>query len=362
TVTPVNDAPTATGTPLTTGEDSPASGTIVGNDLDGDELTYTVGTPPANGTLVLDPESGEYTYTPNDDFNGDDSFTVIVDDGNGGTTTVNIPVTVTPVNDPPTATGTPLTTDEDTPVNGTIVGEDVDGDELTYTVGTPPTNGTLVLDPETGEYTYTPNDDFNGDDSFTVIVDDGNGGTATVDVPVTVVAVNDAPVAQDGGGTTGENLVLISNVPAATDVDGTVSGYTLVDDVGTGNGSLSFNPDGTYSFDPGSDFDDLPAGATRVVTFTYTATDDDGAVSAPATVTITVTGTNDAPVAQDDTGATEENTILDGNVPAATDIDGTIVGYTLVDGVGPGLGAPRSNPDGTYSFDPGSDFDALTAG
>src|SRR5690606_27752699 len=192
--------------------------------------------------------------------------------------------------------------------------------------------------------------------------DDGGAVSAAATLTIAVTGTNDAPVAQDDTGARDENTIVDGNGLAATDIDGTIVGYTLVDDVGTGNGSLSFNPDGTYSFDPGSDFDDLPAGATRVVTFTYTATDDDGAVSAPATVTITVTGTNDAPVAQDDTGATEENTILDGNVPAATDIDGTIVGYTLVDGVGPGLGAPRSNPDGTYSFDPGSDFDALTAG
>ncbi|MEC8482634.1 MAG: VCBS domain-containing protein, partial [Pseudomonadota bacterium] len=58
-------------------------------------------------------------------------------------------------------------------------------------------------------------------------------------------------------------------------------------------GSLTFNPDGTYSFDPGNDFEDLAAGATRAVTFTYTATDNSGAVSEPKAVTITVTGADD---------------------------------------------------------------------
>jgi len=217
TVTPVNDAPTATGGPLTTNEDTPATGTIIGNDADGDELTYTVTTPPANGSLVLDPETGEYTYTPDDEFNGGDSFTVTVDDGNGGSTTVDIPVTVVAVNDPPTATGTPLATDEDTPVSGTIVGNDVDGDELTYTLTTPPANGTLVLDPDTGAYTYTPDDDFNGGDSFTVTVDDGNGGSTTVDIPVTVTPANDAPVATNDG-------------PVAVTEDTPVSGNVLTND------------------------------------------------------------------------------------------------------------------------------------
>ncbi|WP_327196220.1 tandem-95 repeat protein [Vibrio fluvialis] len=66
-------------------------------------------------------------------------------------------------------------------------------------------------------------------------------------------------------------------------------------------GSLTFNADGSYTFTPGSDFDDLPAGDSRDVTFTYTATDNNGGVSEPKTITITVTGTNDVPVAKDDT-------------------------------------------------------------
>ncbi|OLO06264.1 hypothetical protein BTW08_18740, partial [Salinicola sp. MH3R3-1] len=68
-------------------------------------------------------------------------------------------------------------------------------------------------------------------------------------------------------------------------------------DVGTGNGTLNFNADGSYTFTPGADFDSLAAGESRDVTFSYTATDNDGGVSEPKTVTITVTGTNDEPVA-----------------------------------------------------------------
>jgi len=83
---------------------------------------------------------------------------------------------------------------------------------------------------------------------------------------------------------------------------------------------------------PGSDFDALAAGTSRNVSFTYTATDNNGGVSAVQTITITVTGTNDLPVAYDSTATTSENVILNGNVPAATDLDGSIVGYTLVSG------------------------------
>ncbi|MEZ9981464.1 Ig-like domain-containing protein, partial [Vibrio cyclitrophicus] len=95
-------------------------------------------------------------------------------------------------------------------------------------------------------------------------------------------------------------------MPAATDVDGTVESYQLVDDVT--EGSLTFNDDGSYTFTPGSDFDDLAVDQERDVTFTYTATDNDSGVSEEKTITITVTGSNDVPVAKDAT----ENAVLNG--------------------------------------------------
>jgi hypothetical protein len=86
---------------------------------------------------------------------------------------------------------------------------------------------------------------------------------------ITVTGTNDAPVASDDSETTGENAILNSSVLAATDVDGTIASYTLATGVGSGNGTLTFNSNGSYSFDPGSDFDALAAGASRDVSFTY---------------------------------------------------------------------------------------------
>ncbi|MGY1408093.1 Ig-like domain-containing protein [Luteimonas sp. A611] len=379
TVTPVNDAPTATGGPLTTNEDTPATGTIIGNDVDGDELTYTVSTPPANGSLVLDPETGAYTYTPNDDFNGGDSFTVTVDDGNGGSTTVNVPVTVVAVNDPPTASGAPLVTDEDTPASGTIVGNDVDGDELTYTLTTPPANGALVLDPDTGAYTYTPNDDFNGGDSFTVTVDDGNGGSTIVNVPVTVTPVNDAPVASnDGPVTVTEDTPVSGNVLTNdNDVDGdtltvtqfTVAGDTTVYTAGqtatiTGVGTLLINADGGYTFTPALNYNG------PVPTATYTITD--GSLTDTAELSFaSVSPVNDAPVATNDGPvAVTEDTPVSGNVLTNdNDVDGdtlTVTQFT-VDGdrtvytagqtaTITGVGTLFINADGSYTFTPALNY------
>ncbi len=92
--------------------------------------------------------------------------------------------------------------------------------------------------------------------------------SAAKTVTITVTGTNDIPVAADSTKGTGENTVLSSSVPAATDIDGTVASYSLVSGLGAGNGSLTFNADGTFNFTPGTDFDALAVGATRDVSLT----------------------------------------------------------------------------------------------
>ncbi|MFA0040099.1 tandem-95 repeat protein, partial [Vibrio chagasii] len=186
---------------FTTDEDTPVSGTLSAFDGDNDTLSFAMSQPPANGTVTLNSD-GSWTYTPNNDFNGDDSFSVVVSDGQGGTDTITVNVGVNPVNDTPLITdanGNPLgdniavTTDEDTPVNGSLSASDTDGDSLNFSKGTEPSNGTVVVD-EDGNWTYTPNENYNGNDSFTVVVSDGNGGTDTITVEVGVNPLNDGAV------------------------------------------------------------------------------------------------------------------------------------------------------------------------
>ena len=143
--------------------------------------------------------------------------------------------------------------------------------------------------------TFTPAANFNANFSIATRVSDGVAAAITGTKSMTGTPVNDAPVAYNGSASTGENTTLNTSVPAASVVDG-IASYALVGSVGAGNGSLSFNPDGSYSFNPGTNFDGLAVGATRDVSFTYSATDNDGAVSTSATITITVTGTDDATV------------------------------------------------------------------
>lgn len=190
---PVNDPPTGTGDTKTTNQDTPVDGAVTGTDPNGDPLTFTKGTDPANGTVVVRPD-GTYTYTPNAGYSGSDNFTVVISDGKGGTVTVPVDITVTPVvpaNNPPTGTGDTKTTAQDKPVDGNVTGTDPDGDALTFTKGTDPAHGSVVVNPG-GTYTYTPAEGYTGADNFTVVISDGKGGSATVTVNITVTATSSA--------------------------------------------------------------------------------------------------------------------------------------------------------------------------
>ncbi len=325
TVTPVNDAPTA-GDPsnpdwdatdgryeVTTPEDTPKSGTLDTADLDGDTLAFSTDTAPTHGSVTVDPATGAWTYTPDPDYVGTDSFTVLVDDGHGGTTTVTVQVEVTPVNDPPTA-GDPsnpdwdatdgryeVTTPEDTPKSGTLDTADLDGDALAFSTDTAPTHGSVTVDPATGAWTYTPDPDYVGTDSFIVLVDDGHGGTTTVTVQVEVTPVNDAPTAGDPSNpdwdaTDGRYEVSTpEDTPKSGTIDaGDVEGDALTFTVSTGpaHGTLTLDPaTGAWTYTPDPQYH----GPDR---FTVLVGDGQGGTTR-VEVRVDVTPVNDPPVAGD---------------------------------------------------------------
>ena len=106
-------------------------------------------------------------------------------------------------NEDPEAEDLTVAGDEDTVISGTVVATDVDGDTLTFMLDTGPSNGSVTVNAN-GTFDYTPDPDTNGTDSFTVLVDDGNGGSDVATVTVNVTPVNDAPIANDDffGGST----------------------------------------------------------------------------------------------------------------------------------------------------------------
>ncbi|GAA4200928.1 hypothetical protein GCM10022289_13500 [Pedobacter jeongneungensis] len=340
TVTPVNDAPVASSPAITTAEDSPKTGTITATDVDGDALTYAITTQPLHGTVTLNAD-GTYTYTPNPDYNGQDSFIVTVSDGNGGTTTVTIPVTITPVNDAPVASSPAISTTEDTPKTGTITATDVDGDALTYAITTQPLHGTVTLNTD-GTYTYTPNPDYNGQDSFTVTVSDGNGGTTTVAIPVTVTPVNDAPVVSSPAISTAEDTPK-TGIITATDVDGDALTYAITTQ--PLHGTVTLNADGTYTYTPNPDYNGQDS-------FIVTVSDGNGGTTT-ITIPVTITPINDVPVASSPAITTNKNTPVNGTI-TATDADGDPLSFALT--TLPAHGTVVVNPDGTYTYTPANSY------
>lgn len=193
TVEPVNDPPDPVNDLATTAEETAVVIDVLGNDTDaeGDSLTLVDVSSPAFGSVITG--SQIVTYTPNLDFNGDDSFTYLVSDGNGGTAFGLVTVTVTLVNDPPAAVDDEATTDEDVAITVGVLNndDDIDGDVLTITVVGSAVHGT-VLNNGT-DLTYTPAANFSGADVFTYTISDGNGGSATAQVTVTVNPAAEPP-------------------------------------------------------------------------------------------------------------------------------------------------------------------------
>src|SRR6185436_3707401 len=126
-----------------------------------------LGAQAANGTVVVNSD-GSYSYTPNPNFNGTDSFTFTANDGSVDSNTATISLTVNPVNDAPVAQDGSASGNEDTPISGTLVATDGDSPTPTYGLVAQAAHGGVVLSPD-GSYTYTPAADFNGSDSFAFV-------------------------------------------------------------------------------------------------------------------------------------------------------------------------------------------------
>ncbi len=191
-VNPVNDPPVAVDDAYATDEDTPlvvAAPGMLGNDSDpdGDTLRLVVVTLPRHGSGSIG-SGGSFNYTPDANFNGVDSFTYRANDGLVNSNVATVTITVNPVNDPPVASDDSATTDENTPVTVDVLANDsdVDGDLLAVISVAAPANGTAVINPD-GTVTYTPDPDYNGPDSFGYTAADGNGGSDTATVTITVI-------------------------------------------------------------------------------------------------------------------------------------------------------------------------------
>ena len=299
-----NDPPDAVNDEATTNEDTPVDITVLTNDSDpdGDPLDVTVATDPANGSVVIN-EDNTLTYTPDENFNGEDTFEYTISDGKGGTDTATVSITVNPAVDFPTTDDKSVSGNEDNDIPITLSGDDSDGTVVKFTINTLPTDGVLklggvavtagqVIDAngdEEASLTFTPNANWNGDTSFTYASqdNDANNDATPATVSITVNPVNDPPVANDDAESVNKGQTI--NIDLATndtDIDGTVNPATIVITGDPSNGSVTVNADGTVDYQHDNSL-------TSGDSFKYTILDNDGLISNEATVTVTVS--NQAP-------------------------------------------------------------------
>jgi VCBS repeat-containing protein len=269
---------------------------VLSNDTDADldplQAVLVSGT--SSGTLNLNVD-GSFDYTPQADFSGMDSFTYLASDTllDSNVATVSIAVVA-----PPTATNDGYGLDEDAtlvvPSVSGVLANDADNNppsDLTAVLLASPSNGTLTSFSSDGGFTYVPNADFNGVDSFTYeAADGGTGASAQATVTLTVNSLNDEPVAVDDGYQAELNTALVVNATAgvlSNDTDAELDPLQAVLVADVSSGVLSLNADGSFSYTPALDF-------SGVDSFTYVA-NDTAVDSNVATVTLTVNGTNDPP-------------------------------------------------------------------
>ncbi|HET9417057.1 MAG TPA: Ig-like domain-containing protein [Candidatus Limnocylindria bacterium] len=352
-----NSAPTAAADSYTTPKNvAILDGTpgVLGNDIDpeGDVLSAVPGAGPTSGSLVLDP-NGSFTYTPDPDFVGTDSFTYVASDGT--LTSAPATVTITVTNTPPVAVndahatllGLPLTIG----APGVLGNDaDADGDTLTAVEVSGPSHGSLTLNAD-GSFTYAPDLLYLGPDSFDYCASDG---IDCVPATVTINITNTAPAASDDGPfSVAEDaaLALPANGVLANDTDADGDGLTAVLVSSVASGSLSLNPDGSFDYMPAPDFHGTE-------TFVYRA-DDGFDRSADAIVTIVVSPVNDDPVGADDAYSVDEDGLLavspaTGVLANDADVDGDGMVADIVSG--PAHGALLLGPDGSIDYAPESDY------
>ncbi len=352
---PVAAAPVASNGMLTTAEDMAGTATLVATDANGDMLTYSiVAQPPAaEGSVSI--AGNVATFTPAANFNGTSSFTFKAQDPGGlMSNTATVSVTVTPVNDAPTAANLMQSTMEDTAVNVTLMGMDVDvGDTLAYAISMQPpaAEGSVTLAGNVA--TFTPAANFNGTSTFTYhVMDMANAMSTDATVTIDVAAVNDPPTATAQTGMTMEDTPLVLTL-AGTDPDmGDMLSFAVATQPPAAEGMVMIAGN-MATFTPGPNFN----GQTS---FTFIATDMANAMSMPATVTIDVAAVNDAPVVNDGSASTNEDMAVDVTL-TGSDVDmGDTITYELV--------TPPPAAEGTVSlagnvvtFTPALDFNGQTS-
>ncbi|EGQ9807747.1 tandem-95 repeat protein [Vibrio parahaemolyticus] len=329
-------------------EDTPTIINVLGNDTfesTDKVVSLDAENGPKNGTVIVN-NDGTVTYTPDDNYVGEDTFTYIVTSG-GVSESTTVSVDVTPENDAPVAKDDTAITDEDTPVAIDVLPNDtdVDGDKLSIeSASVPKEQGTVEV--VNGKLVFTPAENFNGDAEITYTVTDG-ALTDQATVKVTVNAVNDTPVVESN---VADQTLAEDFTPYTIDLN------TVFSDVDNVDGELKFSVSGNSNIQvaivngiatitPTADWNGSE-------TLTFTATDPSGE-SISQTVNFTVAPVADI-VADKATVVEDTPTIIKVLGNDTFEDDGKVV--SLDTNNGPANGTVSVNPDGSVTYTPDDNY------
>ena len=305
-------------------------GTVEARDPEDGSVTYEL-TSGDTRLFAVGSSTGAVTYIgPGEDLDsgpGQYALQVQATDSDGESATATVEIRVTHVNrGAPQAVDDAAETPEDTPVTIAVLANDSDpdGDALTVKEVSAPAHGTAVIS-DAGTVTYTPEPDFSGSDSFTYTVGDGSGLTAQAAVKVTVLAVNEEPLAVDDAAETLEDTpVTVAVLTNDSDPDG--DELTVAEISVPAHGTARLTETGAVEYTPEPDYHGSDG-------FTYVVGDGTG-LTAEAAVEVTVLPVNDAPQA---VGVIPDQTLEAGDGPSSLDLgpyfddrDGDRLGYTAV--------------------------------
>lgn len=295
----LNVPPEAVDDAFTIDEDTISTFDVVENDINENEDILTLVSVSSEDADVSVLSATQVSYTPPENFSGEDAFSYIVEDEDGEQSTANVIVTVTEVNDDPVAVADVAETFEDEPVLINVLANDTDVEsvELSILQVTQPSNGAAEIVGTNVQ--YAPEIGFFGTDSFSYTVTDDSGGEGTAQVDVVVVEINAPPIAQNDSANTVEGeTISIDVLSNDSDPDGdtlTVISASAQNGIATIQGeAIEYSPnDGFFGID----------------TLSYTISD--GSETAEATVSIdVVAAVNQAPSANSDVGTLEEDSSL----------------------------------------------------
>jgi large repetitive protein len=335
-----------------------------------DVLTISAVGNATHGSVAL--VNGEVVFTPDANYHGVASFVYQVRDQSGALSQATAAFTITAVNDAPVATGETISSSEDSNLllnqsdllkNDSDVDAETDGQVLTIKAVSNARHGSVTLNAD-GTILFVPDANYYGTASFDYTVDDGNGGTASATATITLLSVNDAPVAtgETVQGVEDQQLMILSSALLQNDTDVDNSQASLViSRVQSGAGGTAYlNANGHVVFTPTTNYNGN-------ATFTYWVKDPDGLESNAVTATVAVTAVNDAPSAQGEivTGASEDavfninKSILLANDSDIDDANNALSlswvgnasgGSVSLDDNGNVVFTPNANYNGTASF------------